>query len=81
MAASWEYPGLPMLSLPVKESGKASFLAIKPVSFIWLCRYRDIKRCRYTTLVTWSCRPHLYVHIVYSMANLVNVLVVMVTSS
>ena len=33
MAAGWECPALPMLSLPIKESGKASFLAIKPVSF------------------------------------------------
>ena len=34
MTAGWECQVLPMLSLPVKESGKASFLAIKPVSFM-----------------------------------------------
>ena len=31
MAASWECPSLPMLSFPMKESGRASFLGIKPV--------------------------------------------------
>ena len=31
MAASWECPSLPMLSFPMKEAGRASFLGIKPV--------------------------------------------------
>ena len=31
MAANWECPSLPMLSFPMKEAGRASFLGIKPV--------------------------------------------------
>ena len=32
MAASWECPSLPMIHLPMKESSKVTFLALKPVS-------------------------------------------------
>ena len=31
MAASWECPSLPMIHLPMKDSSKISFLAVKPV--------------------------------------------------
>lgn len=32
MAASWECPSLPMIHLPMKDSSKVTFLALKPVS-------------------------------------------------
>ena len=34
MAASWECPSLPMLSLPLKDTAKTTFLGLKPVRVI-----------------------------------------------
>ena len=34
MAASWECPSLPMIQLPMKESSKVTFLAVKPVRLV-----------------------------------------------